>query len=244
MSASDCWPAPGSASPAADSYAATTDIVLRAPTSDPFAPTLSSDKALNMGSERQTALSRSVAQGAAKQLKMSADEVDQLQSGLQVTNPPQTLVLHFTYNASDPNEAARRANALTASYIDMRKDQWESVRDSMLKSLQDQLNPVAKQNDELSRQIKQLPDGSAADSAYAVQANLLNRITDLRSKITSLKALDMTPGQRDPQRHGPPVVRRAGPAAVARPRRPRRRRSRPARRLGAARLRPGASLGR
>ncbi|MGY5033468.1 lipopolysaccharide biosynthesis protein [Streptomyces sp. 900116325] len=178
----------------ADSYAATTDIVLRAPTSDPFAPTLSGDKALNMGSERQTALSRSVAQGAAKQLGMSADEVDQLQSGLQVTNPPQTLVLHFTYNASDPKEAARRANALTTSYIDMRKDQWESVRDSMLKSLQDQLNPVAKQNDELSRRIKQLPDGSAADSAYAVQANLLNRITDLRSKITSLKALDMTPG--------------------------------------------------
>lgn len=177
----------------ADSYAATTDIVLRAPTTDPFAPTLSSDKALNMGSERQTALSRKVAEDAAKRLGMSADEVDQLQSGLQVTNPPQTLVLHFTYNASDPKDAASRANALTRSYIDLRKEQWQSIRGSMLKSLQDQLDPVAKQNDELSKQLKALPDGSAADSAYAVQANLLNRITDLRGKITSLKALDMTP---------------------------------------------------
>ncbi|MGW0846290.1 lipopolysaccharide biosynthesis protein [Streptomyces sp. NPDC002787] len=178
----------------ADSYAATTDIVLRAPTTDPFAPTLSSDKALNMGSERQTALSRKVAEDAAKRLGMGADEVDQLQSGLQVTNPPQTLVLHFTYNASDPKDAASRANALTRSYIDLRKEQWQSIRGSMLKSLQDQLDPVAKQNDELSKQLKALPDGSAADSAYAVQANLLNRITDLRGKITSLKALDMTPG--------------------------------------------------
>ncbi|MCX4860835.1 lipopolysaccharide biosynthesis protein [Streptomyces canus] len=178
----------------ADSYAATTDIVLRAPTSDPFAPTLSSDKAINMGSERQTALSRAVAEGAAKQLQMKADEVDRLQDGLQVTNPPQTLVLHFTYSASDPKEAARRANALTKSYIDLRKEQWESVRGSMLKSLQDQLDPVAKQNDELSQRIKLLPDGSAADSAYAVQANLLNRITELRGRITGLKALDMTPG--------------------------------------------------
>lgn len=178
----------------ADSYAATTDIVLRAPTTDPFAPTLSSDKALNMGSERQTALSRKVAEDAAKRLGMSGDEVDQLQSGLQVTNPPQTLVLHFTYHASDPKDAASRANALTRSYIDLRKEQWQSIRGSMLKSLQDQLDPVAKQNDELSKQLKGLPDGSAADSAYAVQANLLNRITDLRGKITSLKALDMTPG--------------------------------------------------
>ncbi|MFG2633825.1 lipopolysaccharide biosynthesis protein [Streptomyces sp. NPDC048362] len=178
----------------ADSYAATTDVVLRAPTSDPFAPTLSGDKAINMGSERQTAISRKVAEGAVKQLGMGSGDVDRLQHGLQVTNPPQTLVLHFTYNASDPKEAARRANALTRSYIDLRKEQWESVRNSMLKSLKDQLDPVAKQNDELTQRIKQLPNGSAADSAYAVQANLINRITDLRSKITSLKALDMTPG--------------------------------------------------
>ncbi|MDX3260644.1 lipopolysaccharide biosynthesis protein [Streptomyces sp. MI02-2A] len=178
----------------ADSYAATTDIVLRAPTSDPFAPTLSSDKALNMGSERQTALSRKVAEEAAKRLGLAADEVDRLQHGLQVTNPPQTLVLHFSYTGSDPKEAARRANALTQSYIDLRKEQWESVQGSMLKSLQNQLNPVAKQNDELSKRLKQLPDGSAADSAYAVQANLLSRITELSSKITSLKMLDMTPG--------------------------------------------------
>jgi len=178
----------------ADSYAATTDIVLRAPTSDPFAPTLSSDKALNMGSERQTALSRKVAEEAAKRLGLGADEVDRLQNGLQVTNPPQTLVLHFSYTSSDPKEAARRANALTQAYIDLRKEQWESVQGAMLKSLRNQLNPVAKQNDELSQRLKQLPDGSAADSAYAVQANLLSRITDLSSKITGLQMLDMTPG--------------------------------------------------
>ncbi len=147
-----------------------------------------------MGSERQTALSRKVAEEAAKRLGLGADEVDRLQNGLQVTNPPQTLVLHFSYTGSDPKEAARRANALTQAYIDLRKEQWESVQGAMLKSLRNQLNPVAKQNDELSQRLKQLPDGSAADSAYAVQANLLSRITDLSSKITGLQMLDMTPG--------------------------------------------------
>ncbi|MFD5427619.1 lipopolysaccharide biosynthesis protein [Streptomyces sp. NPDC127084] len=178
----------------ADSYAATTDVVLRAPSSDPFNPTLSVDKAINMGSERQTALSRKVAERAAKTLNMDEGEVEQLQSGLQVTTPPQTLVLHFTYNAADPEEAARRANALTKAYVDLSKEQWSASRDTMVKSLKDQLNPIAKQNDELSKEIKGLSDGARADSAYAQQANLLNRITELRSKITSLQALDMTPG--------------------------------------------------
>ncbi|MEU2155841.1 lipopolysaccharide biosynthesis protein [Streptomyces sp. NPDC019396] len=178
----------------ADSYAATTDVVLRAPSSDPFNPALSIDKAINMGSERQTALSRKVAERAAKKLGMDADEVEQLQGGLQVTTPPQTLVLHFTYNASDPEAASRRANALTQAYIALRKEQYESVRAANVKGLQDQLNPLGKQNDELSDRLKRLPEGAAADSAYALQVNLLNRITELRSKITSLKALDMTPG--------------------------------------------------
>ncbi|TLQ47201.1 lipopolysaccharide biosynthesis protein [Streptomyces marianii] len=189
----------------ADSYAATTDVVLRAPSSDPFAPTLSIDKAINMGSERQTALSRKVAERAAKKLGMGQDEVEGLQSGLQVTTPPQTLVLHFTYNASDPQEAARRANALTEAYVSLSKEQWESYRTVMVKSLQDQLDPIALRNDKLSKDIKGLSDGSRADSLYAQQANLLNRITELSSKITSLKALDMTPGN---------VIRDAVPPAA------------------------------
>ncbi|GHH86152.1 hypothetical protein GCM10018793_56980 [Streptomyces sulfonofaciens] len=178
----------------ADSYAASSDIVLRAPTNDPFNPAVSVDKTLNMGSERQTALSSSVAQVAAHDLGMT-DRSGDLQHGLQVTNPPQTLVLHFTYTAADPAQAARRANALTVAYLELRKSQWEQVRGSMIKKYSDQLAPLVKQHEDITKQIAQLPDGgSATDSAYAVKANLLNRITELNGQISSLKALDMTPG--------------------------------------------------
>jgi Mrp family chromosome partitioning ATPase/capsular polysaccharide biosynthesis protein len=186
-----------------DSYAASTDIVLRAPTNDPFDPAGSADRTINMGSERQTALSSSVAQVAARKLGTGTAG---LQQGLQVTNPPQTLVLHLTYTAGTSREAARRANALTTAYLDLRTRQWEGVRDSMVKKYRDQLTPLTKQHDDITGQIARLPkDGSAANSAYAVQANLLNRITELNGRISNLNALDMTPGT---------VIRRAVPPAA------------------------------
>jgi Mrp family chromosome partitioning ATPase/uncharacterized protein involved in exopolysaccharide biosynthesis len=188
----------------AASYAATTDIVLRAPTNDPFDPAGSADKTINMGSERQTALSSSVAEAAAEKLGLGG-RTAALQKGLQVTNPPGTFVLHFTYTAGSPKEAASRANALTTAYLTLRTKQWEAVRDSMTKKYRDQLNPLAKQRDGLTQQIAGLPKGgSAAESAYAVQANLLNRITELNGKISDLNALDMTPGT---------VIRQAVPPA-------------------------------
>lgn len=189
----------------ADSYTATSDIVLRAPTNDPFDPALSADKTVNMGSERQTALSSSVAEVAAGKLGLTGHTAA-VQSGLQVTNPPQTLVLHFAYTAGSPREAARRANALTTAYLQLRTKQWEDVRDRMVAKYRDQLNPLNQQHDDITRQIAGMPAGSsAADSAYAVQANLENRITDLNGKISDLKALDMTPGT---------VIRRAVPPAA------------------------------
>lgn len=86
----------------ADTYVATADVVLRAPTDDPFNPSLAPDKAINIGSERQVALSSSIANEAAKKLGVTASGLAGLRSGLQVTNPPQTMVLRFTYTSSSP----------------------------------------------------------------------------------------------------------------------------------------------
>lgn len=94
----------------ADTYVATADVVLRAPTDDPFNPSLAPDKAINIGSERQVALSSSIANEAAKKLGVSSSGFAALRSGLQVTNPPQTMVLRFTYTASSPR---RRPSAPT-----------------------------------------------------------------------------------------------------------------------------------
>ncbi|MEV0413407.1 lipopolysaccharide biosynthesis protein [Streptomyces sp. NPDC050448] len=178
-----------------DTYVATADIVLRAPTDDPFNPSLAPDKAINIGSERQVALSSSIANEAAKKLGVSAKDFAGLRSGLQVTNPPQTMVLRFTYTASSPKEAATRANAMTEAYLLKRQESLDVTRDKMVKGYQDQRDPVAKNLDELVKQINSMPAGPGRDAAYSSKTDLQSKVNTLNSNIAKLQALDMTPGR-------------------------------------------------
>lgn len=179
----------------ANTYVATADIVLRAPTDDPFNPSLAPDKAINIGSERQVALSSSIANEAAKKLGVSATDFSALRAGLQVTNPPQTMVLRFTYTAASPAEAAKRANAMTEAYLLKRQEALDVTRDKMVKGYQDQRDPVAKQLDDLAKQINGMPAGPARDAAYSSKTDQQSKINTLNGNIAKLQALDMTPGR-------------------------------------------------
>ncbi|MGW7312364.1 lipopolysaccharide biosynthesis protein [Streptomyces sp. NPDC054854] len=179
----------------ADTYVATADVVLRAPTDDPFNPSLAPDKAINIGSERQVALSSSIAEAAKKSLKIADQDFASLRSGLQVTNPPQTMVLRFTYTASSPKEAARRANAMTQAYLLKRQEALDATRDKMVKGYKEQRDPVAKQLDELSKEISRMPAGTVRDAATSSKTDLQSEVGGYNGKITKLEALDMTPGR-------------------------------------------------
>ncbi|MFD3697837.1 lipopolysaccharide biosynthesis protein [Streptomyces sp. NPDC058646] len=179
----------------ADTYVATADIVLRAPTDDPFNPSLAPDKAINIGSERQVALSSSIANEAAKKLGVTAGGFAALRSGLQVTNPPQSMVLRFTYTASSPKEAAKRANAMTEAYLLKRQEALDLTRDQMVKGYTDQRDPVAKQLDDVVKQINTMPAGTARDAAYVTKTDLQSKVNTLNNNIAKLQALDMTPGR-------------------------------------------------
>ncbi|MFB7464607.1 lipopolysaccharide biosynthesis protein [Streptomyces sp. NPDC056224] len=179
----------------ADTYVATADVVLRAPTDDPFNPSLAPDKAINIGSERQVALSSSIANEAAKKLGVSASGFAALRSGLQVTNPPQTMVLRFTYTASSPKEAAKRANAMTEAYLLKRQEALDATRDKMVKGYKEQRDPIAKQLDELSKEIARMPAGAGRDAASSAKTDLQSEVGGYNTKITKLEALDMTPGR-------------------------------------------------
>ncbi|MCX5155194.1 MULTISPECIES: lipopolysaccharide biosynthesis protein [unclassified Streptomyces] len=179
----------------ADTYVATADVVLRAPTDDPFNPSLAPDKAINIGSERQVALSSSIANEAAKKLGVTASGLAGLRSGLQVTNPPQTMVLRFTYTSSSPQEAAKRANAMTGAYLLKRQEALDVTRDKMVKGYQDQRDPVAKQLDELSKDISRMPAGATRDAATSSKTDLQSEVGRYNNSITKLEALDMTPGR-------------------------------------------------
>ncbi|MFE3285786.1 YveK family protein, partial [Streptomyces sp. NPDC059233] len=188
----------------ADTYVATADVVLRAPTDDPFNPSLAPDKAINIGSERQVALSSSIANEAAKKLGVGPSGFAALRGGLQVTNPPQTMVLRFTYTASSPQEAAKRANVMTEAYLTKRQEALDVTRDKMVKSYQEQRDPVAKQLDELVKQVNAMPAGAARDAAYASKTDLQGKVNTLNSNITKLQALDMTPGRVTSAATAPP----------------------------------------
>ncbi|MEV8530907.1 lipopolysaccharide biosynthesis protein [Streptomyces sp. NPDC051211] len=179
----------------ADTYVATADVVLRTPTDDPFNPSIAADKTVNIGSERQTALSSSIAKEAAKKLGLAETELAGLRSGLQVTNPPQSMVLKFTYTSATPKEAARRANALTEAYLAERQKALDVTRDKMVKSYKDQRDPVAKQLDELVKEIARMPAGTARDAALSQKTDLQSKVGQFNGNISKLDALDMTPGR-------------------------------------------------
>ncbi|MER6449175.1 lipopolysaccharide biosynthesis protein [Streptomyces venezuelae] len=188
----------------ADTYVATADVVLRAPTDDPFNPSLAPDKAINIGSERQVALSSSIANEAAKKLGVSESGFASLRSGLQVTNPPQTMVLRFTYTASSPKEAAKRANAMTAAYLLKRQESLDATRDKMVKGYKEQRDPIAKQLDEVSKEIARMPAGAGRDAASSSKTDLQSEVGSYNTKITKLEALDMTPGRVTSAATAPP----------------------------------------
>ncbi|MDX6312204.1 MAG: hypothetical protein QOF44_1668 [Streptomyces sp.] len=188
-----------------DSYVATSEVLLRSPTVDPFASGgTAADKQINIGSERQTAASNSVAARAAKKLGSNGG-VSDLQNHLQVTNPSNTLVLRFAYTANSPKAAARGATVFSQAYLDSRQDQTKTLIKNMVAGYKGQLNPLAKQRQELLDQVKTIQDDTAKSTVLSNQANLLSQIATLKSNISQLEALDTTPGY---------VIRTATPPAA------------------------------
>ncbi|WP_335933132.1 lipopolysaccharide biosynthesis protein [Streptomyces sp. PTD5-9] len=172
------------------SYTATGEVVVRSATSDPFAAGASADKGINIGSERQTAVSDTVAALAAVALARDGDRVETgpLLSGLQVTNPPNTLVLRFAYTARTPGLARARAQALADAYLEIRRQRTENSIANMVDGYRAQLVPLTEQRDQLARQT-----AGSGDVAGA-RANLVVAISELNRKISELRALDTTPG--------------------------------------------------
>jgi Mrp family chromosome partitioning ATPase/capsular polysaccharide biosynthesis protein len=188
-----------------NTYAATSEILVRSATADPFATGTTADKGINIGSERQTAMSSTVAELAARNLAKAGDRTssDDLLAGIQVTNPPNTLVLRFTYTGDSAGTASRRTNAFTQAYLDNRRELTKSTIDNMIAGYRAQLTPLVKQRDELQQQLAGVTvSDKALSTIYANQASVASSISQLTSDINQLKSLDTTPGT---------VIRKASP---------------------------------
>ncbi|MDQ0987675.1 lipopolysaccharide biosynthesis protein [Streptomyces sp. V2I9] len=174
-----------------DTYTATGEVLVRSAISDPFAAGATADKGINIGSERQTAVSDTVGTLAAGTLLKAGDDVtaQKLLSGLQVTNPPNTLTLRFSYTATDPERARARAEALAGAYLTHRRARTEESIQNMSDGYRAQLRPLEEKRDLLEEQT-----GGTADDVTSARANIIVSISELSRKISELKALDTTPG--------------------------------------------------
>ncbi|MFD4029934.1 lipopolysaccharide biosynthesis protein [Streptomyces sp. NPDC058637] len=191
-----------------DTYTATGEVQVRSATADPFATGASADKGINIGSERQTAVSDTVGTLAARTLASKGDPVDagELLSGLQVTNPPNTLTLRFSYTAGTPALAKTRAGALANAYLQIRRQRTEGSIDNMAKGYRAQLKPLVEQRDQLEEQT----GGTGAEDTDSARANIVVAISELNRKIVELNALDTTPGYLNKKPVEPTVPTGAG----------------------------------
>ncbi|MFI5750670.1 lipopolysaccharide biosynthesis protein [Streptomyces sp. NPDC051644] len=174
-----------------ESYTSTGEVVVRSAASDPFAAGASADKGINIGSERQTAVSDTVGTLAVGTLARHGDrvEVGTLLSGLQVTNPPNTLVLRFSYTGRTPALAKARAEALADAYLEIRRQRTEDSIANMADGYRAQLKPLTEQRDQLAAE-----QAGASNDVTSARANLVVSISELSRKISELRALDTTPG--------------------------------------------------
>ncbi|GAA2932527.1 MULTISPECIES: lipopolysaccharide biosynthesis protein [Streptomycetaceae] len=191
-----------------DTYTATGEVQVRSATADPFATGASADKGINIGSERQTAVSDTVGTLAARSLAGNGDPVDagKLLAGLQVTNPPNTLTLRFSYTAGTPALAKTRADALANAYLEIRRQRTEGSIENMAEGYRAQLQPLVEQRDQLEEQTA----GTGAEDTDSARANLVVAISELNRKIVELKALDTTPGYLNKKPVEPTVPTGAG----------------------------------
>ncbi|WP_329041344.1 lipopolysaccharide biosynthesis protein [Streptomyces sp. NBC_00178] len=173
-----------------DTYTATGEVQVRSATADPFATGASADKGINIGSERQTAVSDTVGVLAAATLLKQGDDVTarKLLSGLQVTNPPNTLTLRFSYTGATPEQARTRAEALANGYLAHRKARTQESIENMANGYRAQLEPLEDKRDLLEE------GAGATDDVSSARANIIVSISELTRKISELKALDTTPG--------------------------------------------------
>ncbi|WP_052849539.1 lipopolysaccharide biosynthesis protein [Streptomyces avicenniae] len=177
-----------------ETYIATAEVTVRMPTTDPFAATTSVDR-IAMGSERRTAVSDIVADRAAETLGRP-DSAQQLKSGLQVTNPPNTEVLRFAYSADAPGTAAERANAFVRAYLDNRQADADRTVAHSIESLEGRRAPLLTRRDELQAELDDLFEGSSTyDTAVADLSTVTGQISEINASIAGLQALDTTGGR-------------------------------------------------
>ncbi|QOV36267.1 hypothetical protein IM697_40730 [Streptomyces ferrugineus] len=182
----------------AGSYTSTGEVLVRS-TVDPFSTHgVSVDNQVSMGTERQIALSATVAARAATALR-EPSRADALLEELRVSNPPDTQILRFEYTAGTARRAARVTDAFVDAYLADRKERADAT--------------VARMSSRLKHQVAPLIAKNSAAAGGKGSAALRERIDSLQKRISDLEVRDTTGG--DVVREPEPPKHPAGPGVSA-----------------------------
>ncbi|WP_326599349.1 lipopolysaccharide biosynthesis protein [Streptomyces sp. NBC_01803] len=178
-----------------ETYIANSEITVRIPTASLLAEPSAIDRVV-MGSERRTAVSNLIAQGAAEHLGLPADRARGLRSGLQVTNPPNTEVLRFSYSADDPRVAADRADAFVRSYLANRQADAEESIQRTIESYEQQRDPLLERRAELEDRLAVSVEGTTGyDRTIADLSGVNDEISGINTEIATLQSVDTSGGR-------------------------------------------------
>ncbi|MDL5205196.1 hypothetical protein [Streptomyces sp. ALI-76-A] len=163
----------------ANTYTATSEVLVRS-TTDPFgAVGVSADNQVSMSTEQRIAASAAVAHGAARLLGRPDSQAGTLGARVRVTNPMKSQVLRFEFTAREADRAARGANAFAEAYLVDRKVRNDAAVQRATHALEQQMAVL---NQRLAQD--QLERAAAKPATQNQLYSLQKKVLDIRARDT------------------------------------------------------------
>lgn len=120
-------------------YEATASLVVTPVTSNPIT---GAREEVNIRTEQEILGSREVARRAAEELGDTPSDDTPLSADVEVAAPTGSQILQVTVRGATPDEAAERANAVAAAYLEMRRESESEASERYVESVDQQLEDL------------------------------------------------------------------------------------------------------
>lgn len=180
----------------ADTHEARATIMVNPLDGNPFSTTGRGDDLINLVTEAQLVRSNAVAERVLSELDLDLTPAELLR-GLDVSVPANSQIIELTYVSTDSEASARdRAQAFADQFLAFRQARAETLVDSQIAKLDEQIKEARAQQTRLSRELNALPEGSTDASVARSQLDsITSQLNQLRTRSSELRSSSLDPGQ-------------------------------------------------
>ncbi|HET8660389.1 MAG TPA: Wzz/FepE/Etk N-terminal domain-containing protein [Micromonosporaceae bacterium] len=170
-------------------YTATTSVQVRQ-----IGPDANPNAKVNLDTEAQIIRSTVVATRA-RALLRAAEPPESLARRVQVTVPPNSQVLHVSFDSPTRAGARDGSRAFTQAYLDLRVDIARRDLDTAIAELRKQIDDTNRQLTQVAGKIASLPPSNVErQRAEADRSVLTNQLGTLNGRLSPLLATALDPG--------------------------------------------------